>query len=116
MEYDKTSKYGMMLLETWNIFPEDKVDILEEKYSIEYLVQCKYEFAKDGDMYKPPKGTIMRAFTRHLNFIELIYGNKIDNQIVKKEYETCSVYLNLMKDNIWYDSLPDVILKLEGRL
>lgn len=116
LEYNKSNKYGLLLLETWNIFPKDKENIIEEKFAIEYLLHCQHGFAKDEDMYKPPKRIMIRAFTRHMNFIESIYGDKIDHPISKKEHETCKVYLNLMKDDTWYESLPRVIIKLEGRV
>lgn len=122
--FEKDSKYGLMLLETWGIREEDKQDIIEEKEVLRYLLACRHGIARKVNVKKPTIEVVNRCFHRHLDFLEKIHKchaynvNKLTYphaSLIQKQYKACRHYLFKFSLPAWYEKLPDEILSFENR-
>lgn len=116
------SGFGLQLLETWGIKPEEKDNILEEHEVLRYLLACQHMFAFDNNVYKPPLHVVERLFNRQLGFLETIHDchaynvNKHRSKSIQKQYKACRHYLFKFSLPAWYEKLPNEILTLKSRI
>jgi len=119
--FNKDLKYGMMLLETWDIREEDKEEIMEEKEVLRYLVACQIGLSRKENVKKPSIEIVNRCFNRHLTFLEKIHKchaynvNKYENPLVRKEYKACRHYLFQFSLPAWYEKMPEEIISFENK-
>lgn len=117
--FDNT-KYGHMLLGTWNVKVEDKKEIEEEREALRYLLGCQLMLVHDENATKPSISVMNRCFHRHLGFLSDIHRctsetYKKSNPLVRKEFETCQHYLVQFSVPSWYNKLPNEILTFENK-
>lgn len=119
--FQENRKYGLELLETWNVYPEDKDDIFEEREALRYLLGCRLGMVREKNAQKPSLEVVERCFQRHVAFMKEIHGvddynvNKHDDPLVKKEFKTCRHYLFKFSLPAWYEKLPEEILTFENK-
>ncbi|AJD93516.1 hypothetical protein JMA_41990 (plasmid) [Jeotgalibacillus malaysiensis] len=120
-QFDEKRKHGLSLLESWNIFPKDKEDIIEEREALRYLVGCQIGVVREQNAVKPKVEVIERCLTRHIYFLESTFGltdenvNKSTDIISKKEFKACRHYLFKLSLPAWYEALPAEILTFENK-
>ena len=115
------SRFDWVLLETWNVSPEDIPAIQEERDALAYLIACQNTFARDKTAMKPSVEVVNRLFNRHLAFLADIFDcdastfRKYDLPGVRKEYEACSHYLFQFSLPAWVEKMPAEIPTFEGK-
>lgn len=120
-QFNPELKYGLMLLETWDITVGDKENILEEREVLRYLIACQYGFTQKENVKKPSLEVVNRCFNRQLSFLEKIHKchaynvNRHHCPISRKEYKACRHYLFQFSLPAWYAKLPDEILSFENK-
>ena len=114
-------KYGLSLLETWDVYPKDKEDIIEEREVLRYLLGCQLGLVREENAKKPTLEVVERCFNRQIAFmnknhrIDDFNVNKYPNPIVKKEFKACRHYLFKFSLPAWYEKLPAEILTFDNK-
>lgn len=109
------NRFDWVLLETWNVSPEDIPAIQEERDALAYLIACQNTFARDKDAVKPSKEVVNRLFNRHLAYLADTFGcdastfRKYDIASIRKEYEACRHYSFQFSLEGWVNKLPATI-------
>lgn len=117
----RNQSFDWMLLETWNVSPEDIPAIQEERDALAYLIACQQTFARDKTAMKPSVELVNRLFNRHLAYLADIFDcnastfRKYDLPAVRKEYEACRHYLFQFSLPGWVEKLPAEIPTFEGK-
>lgn len=114
-------KYGHLLLETWDVYPEDINEIREEYDFLRYLLGVQLGLVRETGVEKPSVEVVNRCLNRHLAFIKKIH--KCDERtykehrspFIKNEYKACKHYLFQFSLNGWYKRLPDKIISFEEK-
>lgn len=115
----RSKRFDWILLETWNVAPEDIPALQEERDALTYLIACQHTFASDKNAIKPSLELVNRLFNRHLAYLDDIFNcnasnfKEYDLPAVRKEYEACKHYLFQFSLPAWYAKLPDEISVFE---
>lgn len=115
---------GADLLETWNINVNDAdqvVQIRAEREALRYFSSLDIMLVKDRDAVKPAISDLISAFTRHLAFLDDIFGcnennwRKESDKVIRKQYEACRHYLFQLSLPAFVESLPERVPTFENK-